>query len=79
MGHFSESQKEMLNGDNTNQVDMDCQASNNCTFHGYGSYGIASSASTIDTVISLYYSHFEYFSPYDTNLSPHLKPPIIVL
>ena len=79
MGHLSETQKEMLNADNTNPVDMDCQASNSCTFHGCGGYGITSSVSTVDTVISLYYSHFEYFSPYDTDLSADLKPPIIAL
>ena len=79
MSHFSESQTEILNGDNSNPVNMDCQASNSCTFHTCGAYVITSSVSTIDTVISLNYSHFEYFSPYNTVLSPDLKPPIIVL
>ena len=72
-------QKRMLNNHNTNPADIDCQASNSCTFHTCGGYGITSSASTIDTVISLYYSHFEYLLPYDTDLSPDLKPPIMVL
>ena len=72
-------QQRMLDSDNTNPVDMDCQASNSCTFHGCGGYGITSSVSTVDTVISLNYSHFEYLSPYDSDLSPDLKPPIMVL
>ena len=95
MAHFSENQslidtvsindealinqKGMLNNDNTNPVDMDCQTSNSCTFHGCGGYGITSSVSTVDTVISLNYSHFEYLPPYDSDLSPDLKPPIMVL
>jgi hypothetical protein len=79
MGHFSETQKDMLNSDTSNTVDIDCQASNSCTFHGCGGYIITPSVSTVDTVISLNYSHFEYFSPYDTDLSPDLKPPIIAL
>ena len=77
--HLSETQKEMLNGDNSDPVDMDCEASNSCTFHTCGGYVITSSTSTVDTVISLKYSHFEYLSPYDTDQSPDLKPPIIVL
>ena len=72
-------QKVMLDSDNTNLADMDCQTNNSCTSHGCGGYGITSSVSRVDTVISLNYSHFEYFPPYDTNLSPDLKPPIMVL
>ena len=94
-GHLSESQsltvtvpiedgallkpKGMLNGDNAKPAELDCQTSNNCTFHACGGYAITSSVSTFDTVISLYHSHFEYFPPYDTDLSPDLRPPIIVL
>ena len=92
MGHISESQsltitvsvkdadglnhKGMLNVENTNQVELDCQTGNSCTFH---SCGIISSVSTVDTVIPLYYSYFEYLSPYNTDQSPDLKPPIMIL
>ena len=95
VGHLSESQnlavtapiedgallnsKGMLNGDNAKTVEPDCQTSNSCTFHACSGCAITSSVSTVDTVISLYYSHFEYFPPYDTDLSPDLRPPIIVL
>ena len=69
-------QKGMINGDNSNPVDMDCHTNNSCTFHACG---ITSSVPTVNPVISLYFSYFEYFSVYDTDLSPGLRPPIIVL
>ena len=78
-GHLSATQKVRLDGDNSNPVDMDCHTSNNCTFHTCSAYVITSSVSTVDTVISLSYSRFEYFSPYDTDQSPDLKPPIMIL
>jgi len=71
--------KGMLNGDNAKPVEPDCRTSNSCTFHACSGCVITSSVSTVDTVISLYYLHFEYFPPYDTDLSPDLRPPIIVL
>ena len=69
----------MLNADNANPAELDCQTGNSCTFHACGAYVSPSSASTVNTVISLYYSNFEYFPPYNTDLSPDLRPPIIVL
>lgn len=71
--------KKMIKGSLSNQTDMDCQTSDNCTVHVCGGYGITSSIPTINTVPSSYYSVFEYSSPYTTDLSPDLRPPIFIL
>ena len=71
--------KNMLKGQQNNQADMDCHTSSSCTFHACGGYGITSSAPTVNTVISSYYSNYEYTSPYSTALSADLRPPIYIL
>ena len=71
--------KKMIKGLLSNSANMDCQTSDNCTVHVCGGYGITSSIPTINTVPSSYYSVFEYSSPYTTDLSPDLRPPIFIL
>ena len=94
-GHLSESQnfsvilsidganpldhKKMLKASQNNQTDMDCHSSSSCTVHVCGGYGITSSAPTVNTVTSSYYSIFEYTSPYNIVLSSDLRPPIFIL
>ncbi len=67
--------QKMSKGSQSSQTDMDCHTSGSCTIHICGGYGITSSAPTINIVTTSYYSIFEYASPYDTTLSPDLKPP----
>ena len=69
----------MLKNQSDNQMVIDCHASNNCTLHACGGYGIPSSALTVNPVISSYYSNYEYSSPYSTSLSADLRPPILFL
>ncbi len=72
--------KKMLTGVVQNdQVDMDCHTSGSCTIHVCGGYGMTSSAPTLNTVSSPYYSFFEYTSPYNTVLPSELRPPIVIL
>ena len=67
--------EKMLNESQSALADMDCHSSDNCTVHLCGACGITSSAPTINILISSYYSIFEYVVPYDTALSPGLRPP----
>ncbi|MCK5188979.1 MAG: hypothetical protein KAR12_02865 [Methylococcales bacterium] len=62
-----------------NQADMSCHISSSCTFHACSGYLITPSVPTVTTVISLYYSGFEYRSLYSIVLSPDLRPPILIL
>jgi hypothetical protein len=71
--------KKMLKDQHDNQIELDCHASNNCTLHACGGYGITSTPLTVHTVISSYYSNYEYSSPYNTTLSTDLRPPILYL
>ena len=71
--------QKMLKESQNKQTDMDCHSSGNCAVHICGGYGIPSSAPTINTVTSSYYSNFEYTSPYSTFLSSKLRPPISIL
>ena len=61
------------------QADMSCHISSSCTFHACSGYVITPSVPTVSTVISLYYSGFEYLPPYSTVLFPDLRPPILIL
>ncbi len=71
--------KKILKGSLNNQTDMDCHTSISCSVHVCGGYGITSSAPTVNTVTSSYYSIFENTSPYSTVLSSDLRPPIFIL
>ena len=69
----------MLKESQNKQTDMDCHSSGSCVVHICGGYGITSSAPTINTLTSTYYSNFEYTSPYSTVLPSELRPPISIL
>ena len=90
-GHFSASQSSavmssshdamplghdnMLTASPYTQLNGDCHSGGSCTIHLCGGDGITSSVPGINIVASFYYSPFEYISPYDTALSPDLRPP----
>lgn len=78
-GSSPSNHKKMFKGQTDSSADRDCDTSSNCTFHLCAGYGLTSSALTIDTIISSYYSNFEYIVPYNTALSADLRPPIFIL
>jgi len=69
----------MLKESQNKQTDMDCHSSGSCVVHICGGYGITSSAPTINTVTSFYFSSFVYTSLYSTVLPSELRPPISIL
>ncbi len=71
--------KKTFKGSQNNQSDMDCHNSDSCTIHICGGFGIISSIPVINIITSHIYSFHEYVSPYNTTLSPDLRPPKFIL
>ncbi len=71
--------KKIHKGSQNNQSDIDCHSSDSCTIHICGGFGIISSMPEINIITTPTYSLYEYVSPYETSLSPDLRPPKLIL